>query len=29
VVVDLDEPGVPFDPDWEGALERIAKRSKK
>jgi exodeoxyribonuclease-3 len=29
VVVDLDEPGALFDPDWEGALERIAKRTKK
>lgn len=29
VVVDLDEPGVPFDPGWEAALERIAKRARK
>ena len=29
VVVDLDEPGAHFDADWEGALDRIAKRSKK
>jgi exodeoxyribonuclease-3 len=28
VVIDLDEPGVPLDPDWEGALARIAKRSR-
>lgn len=28
VVVDLDEPGVPFDAGWEAALERIAKRSR-
>lgn len=26
VVVDLDEPGVPFDAGWEGALQRIARR---
>lgn len=26
VVVDLDEPGVPFDAGWEAALERIARR---
>jgi len=26
--IDLDAPGRPFDPDWEGALARIAKRSK-
>ncbi len=29
VVVDLDEPGTHFDADWDGALERIAKRTKK
>ncbi len=29
VVIDLDEPGTPFDADWEGALARIAKRTKK
>ena len=29
VVVDLDKPGLPFDPGWEAALERIAARSKK
>lgn len=28
VVVDLDEPGVPFDAGWEGALERIARRQR-
>jgi exodeoxyribonuclease III len=28
VVVDLDEPGTPFDADWEGALERIAARTR-
>lgn len=28
VVVDLDEPGTPFDPGWTGALERIAARTK-
>lgn len=26
VVVDLDEPGVPFDAGWEAALQRIAQR---
>jgi exodeoxyribonuclease-3 len=29
VVVDLDQPGTHFDADWEGALQRIAKRTKK
>jgi exodeoxyribonuclease-3 len=29
VVVDLDEPGTPFDAGWEAALERIARRSSK
>ena len=28
VVVDLDEPGHPFDPGWSGALERIAARTR-
>jgi exodeoxyribonuclease-3 len=28
VVIDLDVSGVPLDPDWEGALARIAKRSR-
>ncbi len=28
VVIDLDEPGQPFDPGWSGALERIAARTK-
>ena len=28
LVVDLDEPGRPFDPDWEGALSRIAARGR-
>jgi exodeoxyribonuclease-3 len=28
VVMDLDEPGKPFDPGWSGALERIAARTK-
>ena len=27
-LLDLDEPGVPFDPDWAGALARIAARTK-
>jgi exodeoxyribonuclease III len=29
VVVDLDEPGVPIDAGWEGALERIATRTRR
>jgi exodeoxyribonuclease-3 len=28
VVVDLDEPGKPFEAGWEGALERIAARTR-
>ena len=28
LVIDLDKPGKKFDPDWEGALARIAKRSR-
>jgi exodeoxyribonuclease-3 len=28
VTLDLDEPGAPIDPDWEGALARIAKRAR-
>jgi exodeoxyribonuclease-3 len=28
LMIDLDEPGKPFDPDWTGALARIAKRSR-
>jgi exodeoxyribonuclease-3 len=28
VVIDLDEPGKPFDAGWTGALERIAARTK-
>jgi exodeoxyribonuclease-3 len=27
--IDLDKPGKPFDPDWTGALARIASRTKK
>ena len=27
-VIDLDEQGRPFDPDWAGALARIAARSR-
>jgi len=27
VIIDLDEPGVPIDAGWEGALARIRKRS--
>jgi len=26
--IDLDEPGKPFDPDWAGAIARIARRTK-
>jgi exodeoxyribonuclease-3 len=28
LVIDLDAPGRPFDPDWDGALARIATRSR-
>jgi exodeoxyribonuclease-3 len=28
LTLDLDEPGKPFDPDWAGALSRIAKRTR-
>jgi len=28
VTIDLDEPGAAIDPDWAGALARIAKRSR-
>jgi exodeoxyribonuclease III len=28
LLVDLDEPGVPIDAGWEGALERIAARTR-
>jgi exodeoxyribonuclease III len=28
VVIDLDEPGLPFDAGWEGALKRIAQRTR-
>ncbi|HEV8545589.1 MAG TPA: exodeoxyribonuclease III [Candidatus Limnocylindrales bacterium] len=28
VTIDLDEPGRPYDAGWEGALERIAARTK-
>ncbi|CAN5555921.1 exodeoxyribonuclease III [soil metagenome] len=28
VTMDLDAPGRPFDADWEGAISRIAKRSR-
>ena len=28
VVIDLDEPGRPFDAGWSGALSRIAARTK-
>jgi exodeoxyribonuclease-3 len=29
LVIDLDDPGVPFDAGWEGALERTAARRKR
>ena len=29
VTIDLDEPGKPFDAGWEGALERIAARTRR
>jgi exodeoxyribonuclease-3 len=29
MTVDLDEPGKPYDPDWEGALARISARTKR
>ena len=28
VAIDLDEPGKPFDPGWDGALQRIAARTR-
>jgi exodeoxyribonuclease-3 len=28
LTIDLDAPGRPFDPDWTGALARIAKRTR-
>ena len=28
LVIDIDQPGKPFDPDWEGALARIQARTK-
>ena len=28
LLIDLDEPGKAFDPDWEGALARIQARTK-
>jgi exodeoxyribonuclease III len=29
LLIDLDEPGRPINPDWEGALARIAARTRK
>ena len=29
LLIDLDEPGVPIDAGWEGALERIAARTRR
>jgi len=28
LLIDLDAPGAPIDPDWAGALSRIAKRTR-
>ena len=28
LLIDLDEPGRPINPDWEGALARIKARTK-
>ncbi|MEO5885141.1 MAG: exodeoxyribonuclease III [Candidatus Limnocylindrales bacterium] len=28
LTIDLDEPGTRFDPDWAGAMARIAKRTR-
>jgi exodeoxyribonuclease-3 len=28
VSIDLDEPGKPFEAGWEGALQRIAARTR-
>jgi exodeoxyribonuclease-3 len=28
LIIDLDEPGRPFDADWTGALSRIAARTR-
>ncbi len=28
LLIDLDEPGRPIDPDWDGALARISKRTR-
>jgi exodeoxyribonuclease-3 len=28
LLIDLDEPGAPIDPDWEGALARIKARTR-
>ena len=28
LAIDLDEPGLPIDPDWAGALSRIARRTR-
>ena len=29
VIIDLDEPGLPLDAGWDGALQRIAARTRK
>lgn len=29
VVLDIDQPGLPFDAGWEGALARVAKRQRR
>ena len=28
LLIDLDEPGRPVDPDWDGALARIKARTR-
>jgi len=28
LLIDLDQRGAPIDPDWSGALSRIASRTK-
>ncbi len=28
LLIDLDEPGTPIDPDWDGALARISARTR-
>ena len=28
VVIDLDEPGTPFDAGWDAAMSRVAARAR-